>query len=58
MDRLENAVDRLLQRNAEIQNQCERLLVEQQAWQHQRRALLAEVEMLLADLVLLQEQQA
>jgi FtsZ-binding cell division protein ZapB len=58
MDPLENAVDRLLQRNAELKNRCELLLVEQQTWQTQRQALLAEVEAIVADLALLREQQA
>ncbi|WP_020676678.1 hypothetical protein [Geopsychrobacter electrodiphilus] len=55
MEPLERAVGRLLQRNEQLQAQCERLLLEQQGWQHQRQALLAEIEEVLADLELLRE---
>jgi len=56
MGQLENAVDRLLQRNAQLQDHCTRLFTEQEAWRQQRREMLAEVEGLLADLELLREQ--
>ena len=57
MDQLENAVDRLLQRNAQLHDHCDRLISEQGVWRQQRRDLLVEVEGLLADLELLREQQ-
>ena len=57
MGQLENAVDRLLQRNDQLQDQCTRLLAEKKSWQHQRQVVLTEVEELLAELELLREQQ-
>jgi len=57
MGQLENAVDRLLQRNAQLKERCDLLLVERQGWRQQRREMLAEVETLLADLERLREQQ-
>lgn len=58
MGQLENAVNRLLQRNAQLQDHCVRLIAEQEDWRQQRHDLLAEVEGVLADLELLREQQA
>ena len=58
MGQLENAVDRLLQRNAQLQDHCACLLTEQEDWRQQRRNILAEIEKLLADLESLREQQA
>ncbi len=58
MGQLENAVERLLQRNTLLQGQCDRLLAEQQNWQQQRLDILAEIEDLLVELELLREQQA
>lgn len=56
--RLEDAVERLLQRNSQLQDLCERMLVEQETWRSQRQDVLAEVEELLAELALLREQQS
>ena len=58
MGQLEKAVDRLLQRNAELQDHCARLIAGQGEWQQQRQDVLAEVEGLLAELELLREQKA
>ncbi|MCF6179895.1 MAG: hypothetical protein L3J63_10985 [Geopsychrobacter sp.] len=55
---LENAVDRLLQRNMQLKEQRDLLLVEKEAWQQQRQSMLSEVEEVLADLELLREQQS
>lgn len=57
MGQLENAVERLLQRNAQLEDHCARLVAEQKNWRQQRTEVLAEVELLLADLRLFQEQQ-
>lgn len=57
MDQLENAVDRLLQRNAQLQDRFEQLLVEQEGWRSQRRDMLHEIDGLLADLEQLRERQ-
>jgi len=57
MDQLENAINRLLQRNAQLQDHCISLIAEQDVWQQQRRAMLSEIESLLADLEMLREQQ-
>jgi chromosome segregation ATPase len=57
MGQLENAVERLLQRNSQLRDECTRLLAEREDWRRQRRDMLAEVESLLADLETLREQQ-
>ncbi len=57
-NQLEDAVGRLLKRNAQLQEHCRQLLIEQEGWRHQRRELLTEIEQLLADLELLQENSA
>ncbi len=57
MGQLENAVERLLQRNAQLEDHCARLIAEQKDWRQQRAEILAEVEQLLTDLRLLREQQ-
>ena len=57
MGQLENAVNSLLQRNAQLQDQCAHMAEEKEAWQLKQRAMLAEVEVLLADLERLREQQ-
>lgn len=57
MGQLENAVDRLLQRNVQLRGQCARLVSEQERWRQQRKDMLAEVEGLLLDLETLREQQ-
>lgn len=58
MGQLENAVNRLLQRNAQLQDHCACLIAEQEDWRQQQRDMFAEVEGLLADLELLREQQS
>ncbi len=58
MGQLENAVDRLLQRNAQLQDHCTRLIAEQEFWRQQRQDMLVEIEGLLSELELLREQQA
>lgn len=58
LSQLEGAVDRLLQRNTQLREHCQRLLAEQDGWQQQRRDLLIEVETLLADLELLRGEQS
>ncbi len=58
MGQLENAINRLLQRNAQLQDHCTHLISEQEAWRRQQCDVLAEVEGLLADLELLREQQS
>lgn len=55
---LEDAVGRLLQRNAQLQAHCRQLLSEQETWQHSRHELLGEVDALLADLKQMREKQA
>lgn len=57
MGQLESAVERLLQRNAQLQEQCSRLTAKQEGWQQQRQHLRTEIERLLADLERLREQQ-
>ncbi len=57
MGQLESAVDRLLQRNAQLEGHCARLIAEQEDWRLQRQVILAEVEEFLAELELLREQQ-
>lgn len=47
---LENAVERLLQRNQQLQEHCRHLLDEQEVWCHQKRDLLGEVNGLLSQL--------
>jgi chromosome segregation ATPase len=56
MSQLENAVNRLLQRNVQLQDRCDSLTAEQDHWRQQRREVLMEVESLLADLELLRKQ--
>ncbi len=58
MGQLENAVNRLLQRNAQLQDHCAHLIAEQEDWRQLRRDMFVEVEGLLADLELLREQQS
>lgn len=58
MDPLENAVERLLQRNSQLSDRCARLQNDRGLWRRQRLAILAEVEGLLVDLELLREQQS
>lgn len=50
LGQLEEAVSRLLQRNAQLQDFCRQLLTDQEDWQQQRREMLTEVEEVLADL--------
>ena len=52
---LEDAVGRLLQRNAQLQDLCHKLLVEQDDWNRERRELLEEVESILAELEIYRE---
>lgn len=56
LEQLEQAVGRLLQRNAQLEERCLRLLSDQQNWQLERRELLREIETLLEDLRLMREQ--
>lgn len=50
LGQLENAVNRLLQRNQQLQEHCQQLLVEQEGWRSQKVELLTEINDLLARL--------
>ena len=57
MDQLESAVERLLQRNRQLQDQCQKLLGERESWHSQKRDLLAEIDDLLGRLETLRSRQ-
>jgi hypothetical protein len=50
LDRLETAVARLLEKNRQLQEECQSLRRAQLDWQREQGALLAEVDRILARL--------
>lgn len=47
LDRLQVAVDRLLEQRGKLEERCRQLEQERQLWQEEKAALLAEVEQAL-----------
>ena len=48
LQRLEAAVEGLLEKNRQLQRQCDELQHEKNLWQEERERMLAEVERILA----------
>lgn len=50
LHRLEDAVEKVIERNRQLTRECQQLKEEQSAWQQERSELLGEIEQVLARL--------